>query len=1121
VSACAGLPRAVVLSVGYGRALCGVAVDTAAAAVAAGPAAVPFAVSFVIAAAPVVRLAMPDASPGAAAATAAAPTPFWIQGANLHPIDAAATTVEASAATTTATLFCCFAPTAAAAAAGFGGGSGSRCSPAVAVSSALVACEPSTDVDAGSALLSVSVAAGVPISGGGIGGGGNGRGVSFEILGTSAVPIAAAAVPSRGPAEGGTYVIVEVKTVDGLSGGLEGADAPECLFGSIRPVAGRLASRGGGVACVSPAAAQTPMAVPVSARGRASAASWAWLVTSSFGRTFGTGAGVAVATTPLTALLPFALPLDHPALLGVLSPPPPGPGWNVIELSSASAGTMVVMVESAPRFDGVTTASLTLAGGGVLIWVRGSELASAGGGVASETAAAVLQRAHRSGTGHGSVAAPLMVMSSTVAAFEAPAAPPGSGPAEIWTAHPAVAAAADAERTRGGGGGGGSGSIVLVVVPESSANAPARAVPATVVTTEGGDVVTVATTLGAAASAVAACRVGAVGPMASRLGAGGGAGGSGSGEVECVVPARAPGSTTAAARPATASWPELATGVLTQVVVGFVPRVIAVAAAEGGLAAAVAADVASLRFTLYGANLPATTPGASCFARLRPSAPTDLIEGGSAACDFAGLSARSAGQGFVAVSAGAATPQALLQTTPPQFDVRAPPLVFSMHASSGPSGGGAVAHVRGAWSFGGGGGRVQYGQTSAGGEVGSLLCIFAGAPASGGVASGVAVGPGVLVSGAVASCEAPAWPGGIASGGPAAVSLTHASAEDATTVFMGSDSAAVVATAVTMGISADPAAASASFHYTPELTMFIEHSASSGPAAAPDAGAAHGGTTVALSGVTAGTAAAGHGRAWRCWFGSVGPVVGAASASVRGATCISPAHAVGVVPVRGCPTPSCGNAGDFGAAAGAVFSYAVLLGEYALVGGPAVGAADASERTPALFRLVAYPLRSLPLMCVVGGGGGDSALVPSRALSQGQLAECIPTGAVGAGFATVTLVWAGGDAAGAASGQVLYAPRPRVLTVMPSVAAAAGGGGAAPVAVVGSDFLPIPDDGGGWSESGGVTCVVGGRAAAAEGAWVSSALVLFDVSTLLAHPPSASLSPARASVALIATATLL
>ena len=69
----------------------------------------------------------------------------------------------------------------------------------------------SVPVDAGPALLSLSVDASH----------GGGRGVSFELLSAAAVPVAASATPSVGPAEGGTTVIVAVETVDGVSGGLQ------------------------------------------------------------------------------------------------------------------------------------------------------------------------------------------------------------------------------------------------------------------------------------------------------------------------------------------------------------------------------------------------------------------------------------------------------------------------------------------------------------------------------------------------------------------------------------------------------------------------------------------------------------------------------------------------------------------------------------------------------------------------------------------------------------------------------------------------------------------------------------------------------------------------------------
>jgi hypothetical protein len=89
-----------------------------------------------------------------------------------------------------------------------------------------------------------------------------------------------------------------------------------------------------------------------------------------------------------------------------------------------------------------------------------------------------------------------------------------------------------------------------------------------------------------------------------------------------------------------------------------------------------------------------------------------------------------------------------------------------------------------------------------------------------------------------------------------------------------------------------------------------------------------------------------------------------------------------------------------------------------LVGGPAAGAADPAVPTPAgaLFRLFFSPLppRSLPLWCVVGSGGGRFPAA-AAASSRGYLAECTPAEGMGAGFAAVTLLWAGGDAAGAAS----------------------------------------------------------------------------------------------------------
>jgi len=346
-AACAGLPGAVVLAVGYGRALCRVAVSGGGAETAATGRLTPFDVSFVITAAPVVLLALPDASPAAAAAAAAAPAPIWVQGYNLHAADAAATNGEPAVAGLEATLYCCLTPS--------GAGAGkSWCTPARAVSSALAACEPPTDVDPGPALLSVG--AGMP---------GGGHGVSFALLSTAAVPVAASATPSGGPAEGGTVVTVAVETVDGVSGGLQGADAPECRFGSLWPIAGRLASRASAIECISPAAARMPTPAPVAARGRISAAAWASISPAAAcysrfrGTADGTAAGGSVDAYGLTALPP-SLPVDHPVLLAAPAPHP-GPGWNVIDQSETSISVgrgaggvdsvriVIVMVEVGPR----------------------------------------------------------------------------------------------------------------------------------------------------------------------------------------------------------------------------------------------------------------------------------------------------------------------------------------------------------------------------------------------------------------------------------------------------------------------------------------------------------------------------------------------------------------------------------------------------------------------------------------------------------------------------------------------------------------------------------------------------------------------------------------------------
>jgi hypothetical protein len=114
------------------------------------------------------------------------------------------------------------------------------------------------------------------------------------------------------------------------------------------------------------------------------------------------------------------------------------------------------------------------------------------------------------------------------------------------------------------------------------------------------------------------------------------------------------GTTSASARPSTPAWPEGATGLLTRLVVRPVPHVIAIAAANGGLAAAVAASIdgASMQFTLYGENLPggigaAAAASSSCFTRLLLASSLSSEPAGSGACDFAGLSAR--GRAVVAV----------------------------------------------------------------------------------------------------------------------------------------------------------------------------------------------------------------------------------------------------------------------------------------------------------------------------------------------------------------------------------------------------------------------------------------------------------------------------------------
>lgn len=709
------------------------------------------------------------------------------------------------------------------------------------------------------------------------------------------------------------------------------------------------------------------------------------------------------------------------------------------------------------------------------MWVRGVELTSDGPGVGT----GVLRRTHRSGGGYNSAAGPLAAVSSTVAVFEAPVAPPGTGPATIFASHPAIGATSrvDTPRSEGGGDGssGSSAGIMIVIVPEAPANllptTPSTAVT-TAVTTEGGEVVTLATTLGLS-SAAAACRVGTVGPMGVRIGAASEIGGGD--ELECVVPARAPGYTMASARPAALSWPEDATGSVTQLVVRLVPSIITAVAADGGLAAAAALSGggSAARFTLFGYNLPGVIPRddglsyfstRSCLTRPRPSASYSaaLFASGSAACDFPAVP----NQGFTPVAAAAEAggsggghggnsgwPISL-----PQVDIRAPPLVYAVHASSGPSGGGSVAHLHGAWSFGSGGGGGSNPSSSAGGEAGTMVCIFA---ATG--YDGIIAGPGVVVSSAVASCEVPAWTGGTGAGGAAAVSLTRSSAEDASAFLLASSataaSAAVTTTATStpaatapgVGVAGrrinNPIAGSASFHFTPELAI-VGAGGGGGPGVSPDVGSSGGGAVVVLSRASASVAAT---STWRYWFGSVGPVLGAASGGGSGGgvgigasgTCVSPGHAPGAVPVRACPAPSCGNGGDFGAASGAVFFYAhtgeLLPGDDAAVLGSSLGLGGSelllvgwglgrvhAGRTPAggggqdysgeantyLGALAVASPPPLPsVACVViSSYVGTSGPVPALAVSSGGV-MCGPLGAHPPGFHAVFLLAAGGTVA--------------------------------------------------------------------------------------------------------------
>ena len=130
--------------------------------------------------------------------------------------------------------------------------------------------------------------------------------------------------------------------------------------------------------------------------------------------------------------------------------------------------------------------------------------------------------------------------------------------------------------------------------------------------------------------------------------------------------------------------------------------------------------------------------------------------------------------------------------------------------------------------------------------------------------------------------------------------------------------------------------------------------------------------------------------------------------------CVAPAHGpsggigrVGGVGV-GIASTHFGASHSTEAASDAATSVRFVPAPWAVLsGGPAVGAADAAVPVPAgaLFRLLASPLRSLPLWCVVGGGGGARVPTSGQSTRAHKQAECIPAEAIGAGFATVTLLW--------------------------------------------------------------------------------------------------------------------
>ena len=1085
-AACAGLPRATALRAVFGIALCSVAAEQSV---------TPPGVSFVVVPAPVVLRVTPDAAPTAAAAAVATPHPAWILGRDLS----------------STALHCCL---------GVGNNQGgavggrwlASCAPAVAVSSAFASCElPTGETDrppgasaddraawvsldaAGGAASAFSAAARIRT-----------HAVPLALLGLDAVPVALSATPAVGPVEGGTLVSVETATGAGGSPGgvanLPGTDyGPECQFGVVGPIAGRWAGRGGVVLCVSPAG-YGPV-VPVAARGRPAASGWPFGGGASFeprrgkekeeeasGGGFAGGGG----TSP-GLFVPPAVPPSHFSLVA-LPGPRLTPGWHVIDISGSGDGTggVVVMVEAAPKLSGAST-RVTLAGGGVLTWVRGEDLL----GCCGEGMRAVMRRSHRrSHRSHGgapTVAFTLVGVSSAVAVFEAPSAPPGVGPGDISAMHPASGLLSRSSSTAGGDGGAG---IAMAIVPEPAPDhLPGLGTPPTALgTTEGGNAVTVPTTLGAAAADAAACAVGSIGPWRGRGLADGRREDADGGEVECVTPARAPGRTTATARPtahAGASWPDRVTAAVVPLVVRAPPRVSSVALAYGGLVSAIAAALSgegggrgAARFTLFGRDLPQGRAGAAGGAAAGSSLDLDLDLGLGVGGSHARSGAGRDGFGFVAVAVGHPPASGRGEGLPAQVEVRAPGAVLVAHVTSAPSGGGAVVHL---------GGRSFGVSSRAGGEIGASVCAFV-------IGAGVEVlvGAAVAVSSAVAACETPGWPTAGATGGSAEVLLGRSAPEDAAAalLFGGEEQKGGDASAAAL---APARSSSRAFTFT-----FASELASVEPTVSPGSGASSGGELVVVSGVGSGAHSA---REWRCWFGVVGPVSGTASRGVTGGggECVTPAHAVGHVFVRSCPTPSCGNAGDLGATVGAGFVYArpgeLARGDDAsvpsawtmeapnndeasvlLVGWGLDGVADTSVRSSSRAVAVApsshLPPPSMPA-CVVGNRAR-----PARSVSAGWV-TCGAMGSRPAGFHAVPLlVHPEGGGTALVGAQVEFADPPVVSSASPSLGPSGGGG----IAWVGGVSLHRAS---GVGAGLGVNpCAFGGtRGAHAVGAFISSGLV--------------------------------